>query len=435
MKLYFQLLIIITIIILSGCTAGKRELININIPDIDNTDYSDPFFKDGWANLKEGKVDLAYENFRQSNSSDKKLYTAFGYVYLMKRKFGMSKRNFNKSLEIEPDDFQASAGLATIHEVLEEKKDAFLIYSNLLSKYPENPWIKVRYEFIKSTETQIYLKKAEEFLQKGESDNYVNNLKEASYYSPELTDIKLKIGDHYFENSEFENSIMFYENALENQPNNTTILEKLAETYEKSEKYDSSIVFYKRLLKIRPGDIDLTNRVNDLKIKFHEVNLPVKFKDIFFKENLNREELAALIGFYFDKYLTYEGTPKILTDIGGSFAKGYIIKVCSTGIMKSRPDHTFGRFPVITRSSYAVILNSLIKFLEKKGMTLKFTPLSVDIEPVDMTPLFKNYKSIKFLIKSQILKTGENGEFNPTGYISPSDILISLRKIIKSIEK
>ena len=172
-----------------------------------------------------------------------------------------------------------------------------------------------------------------------------------------------------------------------------------------------------------------------MKIKFHEVNLPVKFKDIFFKEKVNREELAALIGFYFGKYLSYEGTPKILTDISGSFAKDYIIQVCSSGIMKSRPDHTFGRFPVITRSSYAVVLTSLIKFLEKKGMVLKFTPLSKDIEPVDMSPLFKNYKSIKFLIKSQILKTGKNGGFNPTKFISPSDILISLRKVIKSIEK
>lgn len=435
MRLFLQILVIIAIFVISGCTGGKTVQVDVNIPEIDNTDYSDPFFKEGWKNLKEGKVNLAYENFRQSNSRDTKLYTAFGYVYLLKRKYSMAKRNFFKSLELDPENFQAHVGIATLHEVLKEKKDAFRIYANLLSKYPENPWIKIRYEFIKSTETQFFLLKSEEFSSADDGEGYIANLKEASYYSPELTDIKLKIGDHYFNNSDYENSIKFYENALENHPNNIVILEKLATTYEKNEKYDSAIVFYKRLLKIKPGDIDITNRINDMKIKFHEVNLPVKFKNIFFKEKVSREELAALIGFYFSKYLSYEGTPIILTDISGSFAKDHIIEVCSAGIMKSRPDHTFGRFPVITRSSYAVVLNSLIKYLEKKGMTLKLTPLSEDIEPLDMSPLFKNYKSIKFLIRSQILKTDENSKFNPTSNISPSDILISLRKIIKSIEK
>ncbi|MCK4889595.1 MAG: tetratricopeptide repeat protein [Candidatus Aminicenantes bacterium] len=435
MKSYL-IIVLIILFAFTSCVTTKKVKYDIDIPEIDVKGYNDPFFKEGWESLKTGQVDLAYEKFKESNSQDYKLYNAFGYVYLLKNKLNNAARNFKESIKLEKDNIQAEYGLAMISEIRNDHEKAFLIYSELLSKYPETAWIRTKYEFIKSRETQKHMKNADENLTSNNNEGYIRSLEKASEFSPEITEIKLKIGDHYFQNNDFVNASKYYEYALENRPNEIDILNKLAESYENSENLDSAIVIFKKLLKLKPGDISITNRINDLKIKFHEIDLPVKFKNIFFKENINREELAALIGHYFGDYIFYEGQPVILTDIKNSFAKDHIIKVCSSGIIKGNPGHSFDRFTIISRSFYATVISSLLDFLQDKSkLYLKFTPSAIELEPSDISPLHRNYRNIKFLLKTQILKLDEMNNFNPTKKISPSDVMISLRKIIKSIQK
>lgn len=435
MKNYLVVILII-LFAFTACVTTKKIKYDIDIPEIDPEGYNDPFFIEGWENLKIGNVDLAYEKFKESNSRDYKLYNAFGYVYLLKNKLNNASRNFNESLSLENNNIQAEYGLAMISEFKNNEDEAFRKYTEMLIKYPEIEWVRTKYELIKSRETRKHMENADENLSSGNNEGYIESMEKAAQFSPEITDIKLKIGDYYFENSDYLNASKYFESAVENQPDNIDILEKLAETYENSEKLDSAIVIYKKLLKIKPGDISITNRINDLKIKFHEIDLPVKFKNIFFKDNINREELAALIGHYFGDYIFFEGQPVILTDIKNSFAKNHIIKVCSSGIIKSNPDHSFNRFRIITRAFYSTVIKSLLDFLmEKSGVEIEFTPAETDLEPSDMSPLHRNYKNIKFLIRSQILKLDDMNNFNPTRTITPSDVMISLRKIIKSIQK
>ncbi len=435
MKSYF-IIVLILLIAFTGCITTKKVKYDIDIPDIDPRGYNDPFFKEGWGFLKAGMINSAYENFKESNSQDYKLYNAFGYVYMLKNKLDNAARNFRESLKIEKNNVQAEYGLAMISEIKNDIEEAFSIYSELLAKYPETVWIRTKYELIKSRETRKYMKMADEKFNQNDNKGYIEGLEKAARFSPEITGIKLKIGDYYFQKSEFDKAAKYYEYSLENRSDDIDILKKLANTYERSEKLDSAIVIYKKILKLKPGDISVTNQINDLKIKFHEIDLPLKFKNIFFKENINREELAALIGYYFRNYLHYEGQPVILTDIKGSFAKDYIIKVCSVGIIKSNPDHSFGRFKLITRSFYTKVLSVLLDYLQnKRRLELKFTPSSKELIPSDISPLHRNYNDIKFLIRAQILKLDENNAFNPTEFISPSDVLLSFRKIIKSIRK
>ncbi len=435
MKNYLTISLII-LFTFAACVTTKKIKYDIDIPEIDPNGYNDPFFKEGWENLKTGNVDLAYEKFKESNSRDYKLYNAFGYVYLLKNKLNNAERNFRESLRVEKDNIQAEYGLAMLSEIKNDQTAAYRKYTEILTKYPETAWIRTKYELLKSRETNKYMKEADKKLSSKNNEGYIESLEKAAQFSPEITEIKLKIGDYYLENGDYLNASKYFESAVENRPNDVGILEKLAETYENSENLDSAIIIYKRLLKIKPGDLSITNRINDLKIKFHEIDLPVKFKNIFFKDNINREELAALIGHYFDDYLFYQGQPVILTDINGSFAKNHIIKVCSSGIIKSNPDHSFDRFTIITRAFYSTVIKSLLDFLmEKRGVEMEFTPAESEVEPADISPLHRDYKNIKFLVKSQILKLDKMNNFNPTSEITTSDVMISLRKIIKSIQK
>ena len=424
-------------LIIPGCGGGTKVTTDIHIPDLDRTQYNDSYYEEGWKNLKEGNPDQAIRNFRQSSSVKEKLHIGFGYAYLAKYKLDLARNNFDEALSINPENLQAHFGIATIYEMLNEKEKAFRLYSRLRTKYPGHPWIKVRYDYIKSTETGNYLKKAEQYKNQDNADAYIYALEKASQYSPELVEIKVEIADYFKSRQQYEQAAQYYETALEKLPNNEEILMKMAEVYELMEKFDSAVVIYKKMLEMKPGDLRISNKINELKSKFYEVNLPTKFKNIFFKEAVNREELAALIGYYFDRYLEPR-PPVIITDIGGSFAKEYIIKVCTLKIMDLRPDHSFDRFPEINRAAFAVVINALIKYLEKSetgAYAIQFTPVEELIEPIDISPLHKNYEIIKFLLNARIMKLDDNRKFNPTATISPTEVVGSLKKILNSIRE
>ncbi len=427
----------ILVLFLTGCSRVIQVRTDINIPELNSSEYHDSYYIDGWKSLKAGDPKQAIEYFEKSNLEDDKLYVGFGYAFLAQNKLNLARRNFKLALELNPDSLNAELGLASMYELMKDKENAFKIYSRLLIKYPDNIWIKVRYEYIKSTQTEYFLRKAEAFKIENRDKKYIQSLENASKYSPEIIDLKLKIADFYYKAGEYEKSSLYYEEILEKFPNKEDILFKLAENYERMKKIDSAIIVYKRLAELKPGDINITNKINDLKVKFYEIKLPLKFKNIFFKDDISREDLAALIGYYFDKYLTVEKTPLIITDITGSYAKDYIIKLCTLNIMKLRADHSFGRFKniKITRGDFAVVIHSLIMYLENYGLDIRFTPYENIVEPPDISPLHKNYKIIKFLINSQIMRLDAENKFNSTLNISPAEAFTSIKKILNSIEQ
>lgn len=429
-------MVFILVLVLAGCSRVTQVRTEINIPELNSSEYHDSYYIDGWKSLKAGDPKQAIEYFEKSNLEDDKLYVGFGYAFLAQNKLNLARRNFKLALELNPDSLNAELGLASMYELMKDKENAFKRYSRLLIKHPDNIWIKVRYEYIKSTQTEYFLKKAEAFKIENRDKKYIQSLENASKYSPEIIDLKVKIADFYYKKEEYKKSSFYYEEILEKFPNKEDILFKLAENYEIMKKIDSAIIVYKKLAELKPGDINITNKINDLKVKFYEIKLPLKFKNIFFKDDISREDLAALIGYYFDKYLTVEKTPLIITDITGSYAKDYIIKLCTLNIMKLRPDHSFGRFKniKITRGDFAVVIHSLIMYLENSGLHIKFTPYENIVEPPDISPLHKSYKIIKFLINSQIMRLDAENKFNPTLNISPAEAFTSIKKILNSIE-
>lgn len=429
--------ITLTLLVLAGCGGGTVVNTSIFIPDLDRSQYTDSYYEAGWQYLKQGKPDLALKSFEMSNSEDQLLYVGFGYAFLAKNKPDMAKRNFEKCLDINPDNLQAHFGLATMFEQLNDLETAFRIYSKLRAAHPENSWVKVRFDYIKTTETERYLKEAEMYNNQDSPEGYIGALEKASGFSPEMVELKMKIGDYYSEKEIYDQAAPQYEALVEKQPNDEMLLTKLAGVYEKMKKYDSAVLIYRRMLEFKPGDLDITNKINNLKMKFYELNLPAKFKNIFFKDKLTREDLAALLGYYFDKYLE-QLPPVIITDIGSSFAKSYIIKVCTLEIMKLRPDHSFDRYSIVNRAVFAVVMDALLRYLESTdgdatGNVFQFEPPDEVMEPVDISTLHKDYNTIKFLVNSGIMKLNAQRNFNPTDNISPSEALVAIRKILNSM--
>ena len=426
---------ILMIILLVSC-AGVRRVntsVHVHIPELESEEQMDDYYQQAWKNLKLKKPRLALDGFKQSTAPDEKLYVGFAFAYLSQDKLSLARKNFQKVLDLNPDNYPAQLGMAELHEMAGDKEKAFQAYSRLLARFPGEAWAKVRYEYIKSTETQFYLNMADQYKSQNKNEAYVQALDKAAWYSREILDIKIKIADYYHNQQDYDKASRYYEEILTKQPNNEAILIKMADVYEKLKKLDSALLVYTKLQELKPGDLQVINKVNDLKIKFYDLDLPTNFKNIFFKDVINREELAALLGHYFKNYLQ-DAPPRIITDIGSSFAKEHIIRICSLGIMNLGANHRFNRFANVTRAEFAVIFASLLDYLEKRGTNVEYTPLSQTVEPLDVSPLHKYYKIIKMLLNAQIMNLDKENKFNPTQFPPPTEILNSIKKIFINIK-
>jgi tetratricopeptide (TPR) repeat protein len=427
------LLLAVTLVLVSACGGVKQVNINFHLPELNSGDVSDSLYTEGWANLKKGDTDAAYSLFQRSEASLEKKHVAFGYIFLARNKFSAAASQFTQALEMNPENVEASIGQATIYEFEEKTTEAYECYKKLLTRVPDNSWAKLRYENIKASCTQKYMLQAESYKNNAKG-KYVEALQQAAFFSPEMTAITLQIAAYYFQENQLDLSLPYYEAVLEKEPYNQEVLLKLASIYEKNGKFELALITLDRLLAFNPGDAVIEGEKKRIREQFQEMNLPEKFKKIFFKTEIDREEMAALIGYYFDSYIQMDQAPEIITDIDGSFARDYIIKTCTSSIMSARPDHTFDRFSIPDRATFAVILQALINYLEKKGHSLHFTPQAAAAESVDISPLHKNYEIIKFMVNAQILPLDSERTFNPTRPVSPADVIYALKKILNSIK-
>ncbi len=422
------------ILLFVACGGVKPVTVDFHLPAVPGDTFLDSYYRQGWELLKNGDSEAAYRSFQLSEAPLDRKQAAFGYVFLARRKFSAAADQFTKALATNPGNIEAGMGRAMVLEFEGRTPEAYRAYGELLLKTPEDAWIKLKYESIRSAATQAHLLEAEQ-AKETDKDKYIRALEQAAFYSPEMTAITLQIADHYFAEGEWQRSLPYYEAVQEKEPHNEAVLLKLAALYEKREKFDLAIFTLDRLLALKPGDPFLEAEKKRIRDRFQEMTLPEKFKKIFFKTEINREELAALIGFYFDHYIEMERAPEILTDIDGSFAREQIIKTVTAGIMHARPDHTFQRFFAPDRAAFAMTLHSLIEYLKGKGHELRFTPLSAPALGVDLSPLHKNYDAITFLLNSQVLALDAQGNFNPTLPVSPADVIFALKKILNAIGK
>jgi tetratricopeptide (TPR) repeat protein len=421
------------LILLTIACGGIRPVqIDFHLPSIDAADRVDAYFLKGWEQLQKGDSEAAYDAFRLSEVSLDRKQAAFGYVFLARKKFSAAADQFARALETNPENLEAGMGMAMILEFEGRTSEAFQAYGNLLAKAPNDAWIKLKYESIRSTATQAFLLEAEN-ARASDKDKYIRALERAARFSPDMAAITLQIADHYYDEGDWQRSLPYYEAVSEKDPYNEAVLLKLASLYEKKEKFEMALVTLDRLLALKPGDAFLESGKKRIRDSIQEMKLPEKFKRIFFKTEINREELAALIGHYFEKSIRTDRAPEIITDIDGSFAREQIIRVCTSGIMSARPDHTFDRFSTPDRATFAVILHALIRHLEKNGRPLNVVPQGSAAAPADLSPLHKNYGIILFMVNAQILPLDAENNFNPTRQVSPADVIYALKKIMNGI--
>ncbi len=424
--------VIVMMLVVSACTqAVKPRFSPLPLPEFpeqEKTEHFDARYRQAWQMLLGGEPDRALAELKSSRSPEKSVYSGFGFVYLVKKNYPLSEKNFKRALQLAEDDPMALAGLGLLYELTNRNEEAFDLFRTVKKLYPGNPWTEIRYDRLRVILTEDHVKKAETAKNAYNDEEYIRELEKAQYYSPEMTDLSLKLAAQYREMGKPEKAVLAYRQLMKNDPYNPLYLKNLAEIYDAKQEYDNALILYRRLLDLNPNDQLIQEKIKAVEKAFDESAWPKELKGIFFKEQLNREDAAALLGLYFPSVFS---NPQrlIISDISSSYAFREIIKVCGSGVMTVRPDHRFDRYGLLDRSQSALILDRLIRLIQDKGRTVDLQPVTDFTPPRDIPPTHRDYQIISGLLSVGLMELDETMQFRPLDPVNPDEFINALKRI------
>lgn len=435
MKKEWLLTLWIVFLTLFSCVSVPETADIVYLPELDESQIEDASYREGIENLQKGKPDAAIESFRQSSADEKMLYLGYGYAYLYKKHYMVAERNFQQVLEMDPDNLDARIGLILLSERSGNPEELYHDYSRLISRYPENKWLRARFETLKKEGKEYYLKKARRMKEDYQDERYIYFLEKARIFFDRPREINLKISRFYREKGKFERALSYYQEVIGGEDAGDDVIGEAAAIYEEREEYDEALILYQKLLERNPDDVELANRVNRIRRLLYESSLPAKVKGIFFKQDITREDLAVLIGHYFKDQIGMPASPVIVSDIPDSSSREYVIKVCSTGIMKLAPDHSFDLHEKVSRADFSNVLQRLIRYLESKGFRVNLTARQELVIPKDIPRKHQSFSTILMLINLGIMELDEEGRFHPAYPVKPDQALSAIKRIRYELEQ
>ncbi|MBN1197672.1 MAG: tetratricopeptide repeat protein, partial [Candidatus Aminicenantes bacterium] len=209
--------LIVAFALLAGCVGAPRVRTEVSIPSLEAEAVGvDDAYTAGWQRLRSGDTRQAMDMFRRSRADEDRLYVAFGFVYLVRGNLDLARKNFQDALTLNRDSASARLGMAEFHRNQGDMREAFRIYSRLRNEFPDNPWVRLRHEQIRSRETEKWLRAAERLEQTGNMDaDYRDALEKALYYSPDLVELKQRLAEYLEKREEGDQAVEVYRDIVD----------------------------------------------------------------------------------------------------------------------------------------------------------------------------------------------------------------------------
>ena len=391
--------------------------------------------EDAWQSLKEGNTSKARKLFIKLGTSNPLYYAGNGYVSFIMKDFLTAEKDFLSALEIQQDMALAHLGLAQIFLETGRTELAFGEFREILKIEPEHPWVRPRYESIKSEKTRELLNEAKTLLASGNLGESKTIFLRALFYTPDSAEAHMNLAQIFIEEKNFEGALIHLKTASQADPDNLELLKLRAESLFQSEDYTASLEIYERLRDNIPDDQDIRSRLVTIKNRLGIFELPSQYDTLPSVETLRKQDLAALVSVKFKDIMTEQiQKPPIIVDIATSWAQKYILKTTSLGIQDVYPNHEFRPGKIINRAEFAETLIRIIDFLKLKGFNFiqHLSPNQIRIS--DVSPENYFYTPIIKIISFDIMTLQSDRIFGPEKPVSGleaikyMDIILALIK-------
>lgn len=375
--------------------------------------------EEAWSHLRNGKGQKALKIFHLLGAKNPAYYIGLGYANILLNRYQTSEKHFTEGLKTYPDMILIHLGLAQLYQKTGEENKAFAEYAEVLKRNPRHRFAREEYEILKSKKTQEALEEGKYYLTIDNTERAKEAFLKALYYSPESREAHLALAEIYKSENSLEEALAHLEALSSLEPQNAAFLRDYADALYALKRYEKSLDIYEELFALHPQDTKLKSRIESIRNRLGIFELPSQYRSLATKEEITREDLAALLAVKFQAIIdTQRRKPPIIIDISTSWASRFILKTTSIGLLDVFPNHTFRPEKIVTRAELAETLIRLLKFLEKKGYRFIHQIPAEKIELNDVSPENYYYQPIKLIVSYQIMDLTAENKFRPEHPVS-----------------
>jgi type IV pilus assembly protein PilF len=205
---------------------------------------ADAHYKMGYSYLIDQQIQAAFVEFQKSvelNPNDRDAHYALGHVYFLKENFDDAEREFRRVIKLKSDDAAAWNYLGKVSEE-QGKNDAALEYYDRALSFPQYP-----------TPDLVHYNKGKVYLKRAQPEAALREFTAALRVNPTHVLAAFEAGRIYEDQSAVPQATAAYEIAVKQAPNFAEAYYHLAKVYSRAGKTDQARDAYRKVVELAPG--------------------------------------------------------------------------------------------------------------------------------------------------------------------------------------
>jgi len=213
-------------------------------------------------------------------------------------------------------------------------KRAYDLYSQLATQIAVPDVVKDRYADIR----ERYFEELSANARAATGPDANRLLREALTINPAARDLRIQLVRNLLAEKNWDEARTTLDPLVNTEADKTDVQEALAEIEVGRGQYEQAIQRYERLAR-RERDPRYTNRLNELKQRWNDENMPTQFRKAIESEAATRADLAVLLYWKLAsvRFAQNVGTPPIAVDVENATGREEIVRAIALGILQVDP--------------------------------------------------------------------------------------------------
>jgi len=375
-----------------------------------------------------------------------KAYQKLGEIYVLQGKYEQAEQNYLKAVALDSASISSLLNLGAIQARQGKYQEALNTYQRALDIDPQNPVVLDRLASLQSVISDVHFQKGLELKQRGELDAALEEFQAAKNSSPRQLGPLIEIGYIFLEKKDPEEADKYFQQALAYQADFIPALLGAGEAQLAQGDPEKARNYFEKVLSIEPENaqaLGLMEKLQGAKPPGAESvpkEYPKEYLDIAARQAVTRGELAVLIVVGLDLEEKVSTLPELasmhqvqlISDITHHWAKSYIVKATSYGLMDVFPDHTFQPDEEITRGELASTINRIFTVFSKPLTLDPVQASSVAFQDVPPENIY--YRPVIAAYLAGIMDKASDSEFGLDKPVSGSEAMEVLTKVKELVQ-
>ena len=313
---------------------------------------------------------------------------------------------------------------------LNRETEALAAFEAALAADPSQTDLARRVEVMKFRSVEQGLARAREAARAGRIDEATQAYTAAIASSPDSPFLYRELAGVERQKGNADAALEHFRKAVAFDPGDANSLAQIGEILESGGDFEGAAKSYADSLAIE-ANAGVEARLDDVRARSARARLPAEYRAIDEAPQINRADLAALIGIRLATLLqnNRRGDGAVITDVRNNWAATWILAVARAGVMEPFANHAFQPRTVVRRVDLAQAAARLLSRVSVRDPARAKAWESARLRFSDLSSGHLAYPAASVAVASGVMKTGPDNSFQPSKPVTGAEAIDAVTKI------